>query len=503
MAVHYVGASKWAAVTAWAASTAYTVGNLRRQLATPTAGDERVWRCTTAGTSGGSEPAWTLTAGSTTNDGSVVWTEVTGLSTYNAAGAWGAPHIRLTNALESGWAASGDTIKVHQDHDYSYPATAIYYMPGSDHALVSRIVCVNNADTARATTAIEKVPGGNALAIRGGGAGYCYGVTFQCEGYMGLLGDGAATWLKFDACIFEMTGDYQLIDVDLGSGVAMEWFNTKVKFTNATIWIRVKGRFVWSNTPSAIQGSAPTYEPLFLMGGGGYQNIECRNVDLSALGSGSKLIGIDDKHGDALFVDCKVGASVVLVSGAGSLRGGTRVKVVNTDSGDTNYRYARHLPVVGSIVSETTIVRTSGASDGTTPVSRKVVTTADAKLEDPVFSDWIEFWHNTPGSVTVSIPTVTDGLTLKNDELWIEVEYLGTSGFPLGLLATSRITDPIYGTPANVATDGVSSWTTTGLTTPVKQLPSVTFTTQEKGIIRARVCVAKASTTVYFDPKAN
>lgn len=35
----------------------------------------------------------------------------------------------------------------------------------------------------------------------------------------------------------------------------------------------------------------------------------------------------------------------------------------------------------------------------------------------------------------------------------------------------------------------------------MKQSLAVTFTPQEKGIIRAKVCLAKASTTMYFDPK--
>src|SRR5437868_461152 len=115
MANWYVSSVGWTNVTAWAASTAYSVGNIRRQLASPAVGNERVWRCTTAGTSGSSEPPWTLTAGSTTSDNSVVWTEITGQETYQGT-SWAAPHARLKNAFASGWAVAADTVFVSSDH---------------------------------------------------------------------------------------------------------------------------------------------------------------------------------------------------------------------------------------------------------------------------------------------------------------------------------------------------------------------------------------------------
>jgi hypothetical protein len=51
-------------------------------------------------------------------------------------------------------------------------------------------------------------------------------------------------------------------------------------------------------------------------------------------------------------------------------------------------------------------------------------------------------------------------------------------------------------------TDSSESWTTTGLTTPVKQKLAVTFTPQEKGVIMWRVVLSKPSVTVYVDSKA-
>jgi len=63
------------AVAAWAASTAYSVGAIRRATTAQDSG--LVFQCTTAGTSGSSEPTnWGTTIGDITNDNSVVWVAI-------------------------------------------------------------------------------------------------------------------------------------------------------------------------------------------------------------------------------------------------------------------------------------------------------------------------------------------------------------------------------------------------------------------------------------------
>ena len=68
-----------AAVAAWAASTAYSLGDVRKATSTELTGVH--YKVTTAGTSGSSEPVWGSTFGSETTDNTVVWTAVS--ATYS------------------------------------------------------------------------------------------------------------------------------------------------------------------------------------------------------------------------------------------------------------------------------------------------------------------------------------------------------------------------------------------------------------------------------------
>ena len=62
------------AVSAWAASTAFSVGDIRRATTEQASG--LFFRCTTAGTSASSEPSWPTDIGSTITDNTCVWTAI-------------------------------------------------------------------------------------------------------------------------------------------------------------------------------------------------------------------------------------------------------------------------------------------------------------------------------------------------------------------------------------------------------------------------------------------
>ena len=175
-----------------------------------------------------------------------------------------------------------------------------------------------------------------------------------------------------------------------------------------------------------------------------------------------------------------------------------RYEMYNCDSSDTNYRLWI-ADYNGSIKSETSVVRTGGASDGATPLSWVMV--SNEKTIFPLFalaSPEIVRWNDTTGSaITVTIEIVSNE-PLGNKQCWIEVQYLGTNGLPLSSFISSAPADLL--SLATALASSSEEWATAGITGPSRQKISVTFTPQERGYVHAVVRLAEPNTTVYVDP---
>lgn len=99
------------AVAPWAASTAFSVGDIRRASAQQASG--LFFRCTTAGTSGSSEPNWPTDIGSTVTDNTCVWTGIPSayeeLSKLNPSAIIELFELRLDSTLHG----SSDVYRFH------------------------------------------------------------------------------------------------------------------------------------------------------------------------------------------------------------------------------------------------------------------------------------------------------------------------------------------------------------------------------------------------------
>ncbi len=151
------------------------------------------------------------------------------------------------------------------------------------------------------------------------------------------------------------------------------------------------------------------------------------------------------------------------------------------------------------MVHETTIVKTNGATDGTTPISWLVSSNAKTKWSHQfVETPEIVRWNTTVGSaITCTIDVLGSVTTLTNRQLWGEWQYLGISGRPLSLFARNTTT---YNAPSSYQSISAANWTSTGITNPVRQLVSTSITPQEVGFIHAKVMLAHSSFSLYVDP---
>jgi hypothetical protein len=127
----------------------------------------------------------------------------------------------------------------------------------------------------------------------------------------------------------------------------------------------------------------------------------------------------------------------------------------------------------------------------------------------PLEGPEIVAWNDTIGAVTVTVDFVHDqAANLKDDEIWLQVEYPGTAALPQSLFATdfhahkntSLINWPTAAGDDQAASAAVWPNADDHLGTPIYQKLGVTVTTEDKGPIRARVMLAKPSISIYYDP---
>jgi hypothetical protein len=413
--------------------------------------------------------------------------------------------------------AAGDDIWVAHDHAEN-TGSAVSPVFAGTAAAPNRIICVNRAGSVPpvaadlATTATVTVSGASA-SLTMAGFFYCYGISFipgsgQTTTCSLLLGTTGANYTQtYDSCVFKLasTGTGSVIQPSQStqSGV-ITWINCAVQFaaTGQVISPRACTLF-WRNAASAVTGATIPTNLFFNTTATGECMITLDGVDLSALGSGKMIFNVSTSGGNGAhygrITNCKLGASVTIApTPTGS--GEATIDVINCDSGATNYRSERYR-YQATLTTETTIVQTSpaGASDGTTPISWKVATTANNKRVRPFECFEIVQWVDTMGwSKTATVQVITDNVVLTSADLWVEAQYLGSGSFPQGSFVSSA--------PATILTAGsslttsTSTWTTTGMTTPKPQQASVSFTPGMKGYVRFVVRVAKASATVYVDP---
>ncbi|RUV20367.1 MAG: hypothetical protein E5X38_07450 [Mesorhizobium sp.] len=425
-----------------------------------------------------------------------------------AAGAgtgadWANAYTTLVAALAG--KSAGDVFYVSEDHAESQ-ASAMAISPPGTIANPTPIICVNHLGSVPPvsadlrTTATITTTGTNNISFSA--SGYYKGITFNAGTGAGgaqiILPTTGTSVSIFEDCSLRInsTGNGKILLGNGGVNLALvELINSTVSFGAIGQGFTIAGAaFRWRNTASALLGTIPTTLFDWTSGRGG--DVLLRGVDLSAAGSGKTIIGATGSvFGRFQAIDCKLNASVTKATtptGPGVLE----PEFYRSGSSGVNYNI-NETKYSGTLDEELTIVRTGGASDGTTPLAWKIVTSANTTWYTPFTSPPIAIWNDTTGSsVTATVQGIWGGgAAPNNDEIWVEVEYLGDASSPRGSFANDSKADPL----ASAAGQTAGSGTWGGSTTKFEL--AATFTPQQKGWILVTVKAAKPSSTFYIDPK--
>ncbi len=428
----------------------------------------------------------------------------------NAAGAatgadWANAYLTLEAAVEAAGTAAADNIWIAHNHAES-TAGAVTISSKNTAAAPGTVICVNSAGTVPpvsadlATTATVTTTGANSLILDAGST-YWYGITFS-GGSGGVsntvvLGDGTFA-NHFKNCKFVKPGTtantaaiaWGSADASLGGMTTLDNCTVQFGSTGDRISAR-RGTVVWMNTLSAIAGATI---PAALFDDGGSQGshvITLRGVDLSAIAGGS-ILGTIASPGVIVIDQCKLHASTTVTAPTGL---GSDLIILNSDSGTTYYRHEKY-NYAGTQTVEIAIVRTGGASDGTTPISWQIDTTANSEYLFPFESLPIVVWNDTLSEITLTLQGIWgEGVVPTNAEIWMEVEYPGSALTPIASFANTGKADYLAAATNYAAGSGTWGGSTT------KFAMSATFTPAMKGPLTVRVYAALASKTFYIDPK--
>lgn len=420
--------------------------------------------CSTSGSGSGSKPTFSATAGVTTSDTSATWTSLGAAS--NFAG-WSAPHARLANAITTNWAATGNNVFIGDNHAETQAST-INITPAvgvtGQYYCVDHTASVPPGTSNLKTSATISTTGANNIQIQANNTLISiYGVTFVCGSSgapnLELNSNGNQGSLRLDSCSLQQgtgtTGGVVFLNAN-GHSEYVVLNNVTVSFGNIAQSLAPQGPLIWKNTASALLGTIPT--SLFTNYNGSV--VQLHGIDLSAAGSGKTIFStgtIGQTLGYNYLTNCKLGSGVT-VAAQPTTGGCLRTDVVCCDGVGTNYQKQRYW-WEGTLSTETVIIRTGGASNGTTSVSDKIVTQSGSTWFYPFQSIPIAIWNSlTNTNRGVTLYGIWNSASLpNNDQIWIEAEYLGSASSPMASFQTNTKANGLA-TGTALTADSTSIW---------------------------------------------
>lgn len=405
----------------------------------------------------------------------------------------------------------GDVIYLSQSHAETTTAALVLAWAGTE-ASPTRIICANDGaepPTASANTAEIATTGNANITLRG--FSHYQGVNFKCgdAGNAPLLIFDDTYKITAEDCTFQLRATGSLARIRIGSASStnvlaadVEWRNADVKFANASQGIsNMMANFRWFGGALMSGGTSPTALFPSDTGTGRAATYRIEGIDLTNASAGINICAANT-GGRRDFV---ITRSILPTSWSGSLCTGTVLlgekyamyNCVTAAGVKVRLRGAYH---GGTLSDETTIVRTGGASDDGVAISQKLVTTANAEYPHIALdSEPIKYYCDSSGSpITLYVEVCHDSQGSGASSVLTNADAGLRAVYPGGVIETTKA--DVLAT-ATAHTNSSETWTTTGMTTPLKQYLAVTFTPAAKGDALIFLRSFGASKTIYMCPK--
>ena len=401
--------------------------------------------------------------------------------------------------------AAGDLILVSALHAKTYATNVTFGVSGFvDLYSVSDA----NADT-YSKGASERITSGNHLTLfaDSNACNYSKGIDFQ-SGYNLNVCAGAYSSATLEDCeLTIINGGNRYLYASSGFGGYLKLVGVELNFSGANQGINIQKASVIAENIS-LTGVAVNH----LFTGADYTSGAATLSD-SSLPSGIATAIFNytgtRAHSPVVIERCVLPAALPLVDTFDAFL----VELVArnlafSNNPDTYYHFESHSRV-GISSTETAIYRTAGADyDGTNGFSTEIISNANTSFSNPLR---VEIYHgyvdtaDYTTAVDFKVHFAVDGsaIALNSDEVYLEIEHADGADNALGVLA-STAPDPLA---AGVApTTELGLWA--GLTATNKQMSinksatiGATAGTIASGIIRAYICVAKPSQTIFACPE--
>lgn len=204
---------------------------------------------------------------------------------------------------------------------------------------------------------------------------------------------------------------------------------------------------------------------------------------------------------DFFINNCKLPASVAYDNGLSPSADTSKIVVTKSGNADQIYQYYERQRY-GTIQEETAIYRSGGASvPGTTGFSYKITTTASAvEYLHPVRFKLATLQVDATTEKTLTVHLAYNDPDLNNDDVWLEVRYPDATNEAHGQWASTGM-DRYGDSPSRTAFTDVSGTETWNGTAKNNEETIEVAITGADGLVEVFICLAKASTTIYVDPK--